>query len=50
MFFKMVVKWLLCNVEELILSHYNDPESQKSSGLFITNISTRLLEYGMESE
>ena len=34
MFFKMVVKWLLCNVEELILSHYNDPESQKSSDLF----------------
>ena len=48
----MVVTWLWRNIEELLLYHYNDPEShvKKISGYVITNISTRLFVYGVQSE
>ena len=37
----MVVKWLWPNIEELLLDHYNDPEShvKKFPGYDMTNIS-----------
>ena len=48
----MVVKWLWRYIEELLLYHYNGPEShvKKIPGYVITNISSKLFVYGVQSE